>query len=97
MLSGFRTDIHDIICRQHRILVVLHHNERISQIPETFQRVDQFIIVSLVKTDARLIQNVRHSHQTGADLGSQTDTLGFSAGQGSRRLGETQIVKSHIV
>ena len=69
---------------------MLHRNQRIAEVSEAFQSCKQLVIVPLVKSDARLIQNIADSHQAGADLRRQSDTLCLSARKrgGSPRQGE---------
>ena len=57
----------------------------------------QFIIVPLVQANGRFIQNIQHTHQRRADLGSQSDPLAFAAGQGACRPGQRQITQAHIL
>ena len=45
----------------------------------------QLCVVALVQADARLIENVEHAHERGADLRGQPDALRFAAGE--RRCG----------
>ncbi len=80
MLPGPRADIHDIVRRPHGILVVLHHQHRVAQVPQMDQGVQQLVIIPLVEADAGLIQDIRHAHQTRADLGGQPYPLGLAAG-----------------
>ena len=75
---------------------MLYHYQSVPQIPQVLQSIQQFVIVSLVQADAGLVQNIAYPHQSGTDLGSQTDTLCFTAGQGSRSSGQGQIFQSHI-
>ena len=96
MFTGAWSDIHHIIRRQHRILIMLYHDQRISQILEIFQGSDQFIIVPLVQSDTRLIQNIGNSHQPRTDLRGKTDSLGLSAGQRTGSAGKAQIVQPYI-
>lgn len=49
-----------------------------------------------MEADGRLIQNVQHAHQTGADLRGQPDALGLPAGQRGSVPGQGQIVQPHI-
>ncbi len=95
--AGFRPNIHDIVRRQHGILIVLHHQQAVAQVPEPLQSLDQLIIISLVEADTGFIQNVGHTHQAGPDLGGQTDPLGLAAGQGCRGLGQAQVVQAYII
>ena len=48
MLTGSRSDIHNIICCTHRILIMLHNDQRIAKIPEILQRCEQLVVVPLM-------------------------------------------------
>ena len=61
------------------------------------QRVEQLVVVPLVKADGRLVQDIGNAHQAGADLCRQADPLRFSAGQRSRGAGKGQIVQSDVI
>ena len=56
---------------------MLYHDNGIAQIPQMLQRSQQLIIIPLMKSDTRLIQNICNTHQPGTDLRSQTDALRF--------------------
>ena len=71
VLPGSRPDIHDAVRRPHRVLVVLHHDQGIAQIPQMPQCRQQLVVVPLVQADAGLIQDISNAHQPGTDLGSQ--------------------------
>ena len=60
------------------------------------QRVDQPVVVPLMQPDARLVQDVQHAHQAGADLGRQPDPLRLAAGQGARRPVKGEVVQAHV-
>ena len=49
-----------------------------------------------MQADGRLIQNIQHTHQRRADLGSQADTLALTAGQCRGAAAEGQILQTHI-
>ena len=51
-------DIHDPVCGADGILIMLDDDERISQIPHALQCRKELVIVTLVQTDGRFIQNV---------------------------------------
>ena len=88
--------VHNVVGLEHRLLVVLHDDQRVAQIAQMAQRVQQAAIVPLVQADGRLIQNVQHAHQTGADLRCQPDALGFAAGQRAGAARQRQIVQPHV-
>ena len=75
MLSGSRPDIHDTVGRTHGIFIMLHHKNGIAEIPQMQKRLQQLVIIPLVKSDTRLVQNIGNADQAGTNLGSKTDTL----------------------
>ena len=96
MLPGTWADIHNTVRCTHGVLIVFHHDQGITQITQMTERIQQFIIISLVQTDTWFIQNIGNTHQTRTNLGSQTDTLSLSAGQSCCGTGKRQIIQSHI-
>ena len=65
----------------HGVLVVLHHQHRVAQVPQALERRDQPLVVSLVQPDRRLVEDVEHPHERRADLRGQTDALRLATGQ----------------
>ena len=49
--------------------------------PQPDQRLDQPMVVALVQADRRLVEDVQHAHQPGADLRRQPDPLRLAAGR----------------
>ena len=47
-----------------------------------------------MQADARLVENIKHSHQARTDLRGETDSLRFAAGQCAGTSVEVQIVQS---
>ena len=94
--ASSRTDIHDVIGGADRVFVVLHHDQGVAQIAQLDQRVEQAVVITLVQADARLIEHVEHAGETSADLGGQTDALGFTARECHRRAIKTEVVEPHI-
>ena len=52
---GARADVNHIVRGAHGVLVVLHHNQGVAQIPEIFQGREQLVVVPLVQADAGLV------------------------------------------
>ena len=80
VLARARPHIYNKVCRAERILIMFHNNQRIAQVTQVFERLEQPRIVSLVKPDGRFIQDIQHAYQTGTNLGGQADTLRLTAG-----------------
>ena len=95
MNTGAGADVDEVIGGPHGVLVMLHHDETVAQIPEVFQRRQQLIVVPLVQPDGRLVQNIQHPHQAATDLGGQPDPLALAAGQRSGTAAESQVAKAH--
>ena len=91
-----RTDIHDMICSVHGILIVFYHYESVAYICQMPQSLQQLFVILLMKADTWFIKYIKHSYQAGTDLCGQSDTLGFSSGKGSCASGKCQVVKSHV-
>ena len=53
--TGAGADVDEVIGGPHGVLVMLHHDETVAQIPEVFQRCQQLIVVPLVQPDGRLV------------------------------------------
>src|SRR6185312_10084392 len=53
-LTGPGADVHDPVGRADRVLVVLDHDQRVAQLAQPDQRLDQPAVVPLVQPDRRL-------------------------------------------
>ena len=84
VLAGAWSDVDDPVGGVDGVLVVLDDDQRVAEIPQPDQRLDQAPVVPLVQADARLVQDVQHADQPAADLGRQPDPLRLAAGEGGR-------------
>jgi len=91
-----RADVHDVVGDQDRLLVVLHDQDGVAEVPKADQGLDEALVVPLVQADRRLVEDVEDPDQATADLGGQTDALGLAAGQGARVAMEGQVVQAHV-
>ena len=92
---GAGADVHDIVGLPHGVLVVLHHQQGVAQVPQLLQGGQQLVVVPLVQADGGLVQNIQHPHQGGADLGGQADALALPAGQSARLPGQREVLQPH--
>ena len=97
MLTGTGADIDYAVSRTDRVLIMLDDNHGISHVPQVFQRRKQLVIVPLMKAYTRLIEDVRDTDKSGADLRRKTDPLCLSSGQCRCCPAQRQIVKADIV
>ena len=81
VLTGPGAHVDEVIGRAHRPLVVLDDEHGVTEVPEAFECRDQLLVVPLVQPDRRLVEDVEHPHERGADLRREPDALGLAAGQ----------------
>ena len=62
--SRSRTDINNVVCGVHGILIVLHHYKGVSYISQMAQSLQQFFVILLMETDAGFVKYIQHSHKT---------------------------------
>ncbi len=58
-----RPDIHNVVGGEHSLLVVLHDEDGVPEVPQMLQRGEQLAVVPLMQADARLVEDVEHPHQ----------------------------------
>ena len=51
------------------VVIVLHHQHRIAKIPQPLESFEQPPVIPLMKTDGRLVKDVKDPHELRADLG----------------------------
>src|SRR3989338_5401243 len=91
-----RPDVHQVVRGANGLLVVLHHNDGIAEIPQFVQGLDEFSVVPLMEADSGFIQNIQRPHQPRTDLGSEPDALGFPAGKRARFAVQGEIFESDV-
>ena len=87
VLAGARADVDDPVGGGDGVLVVLDDDERVAEVAQPGEGLDQPVVVALVQPDARLVEHVEHADQAGADLGGEPDALGLAAGERAGRAG----------
>ena len=89
-------DVHDIVRRAHRVLVVLDHDDRVLQVAQVLQRAEQLVVVALVQADRGLVQDVADADQAGADLCRKPDALRLAARERRRAARQRQVVQADV-
>ena len=95
--AGPGAHVYDIVGGPHGVLVVLHHDDGVAQVPQALEGVQQLVVVPLVQADGGLVQNIQHAHEGGADLGGQADALALPAGEGAGGAGQSQVLQAHAL
>ncbi len=96
VLAGARADVDHPVGGPDRVLVVLDHDQRVAEVLEPDEGLDQPVVVALVQPDRRLVEHVEHADQAGADLRGQPDALGLAAGQRPGGPVEREVVEADV-
>ena len=96
VLAGARADVDDPVALADGLLVVLDDDDRVAEVAQPGQRVDEAAVVPLVQPDRRLVEHVQRADQAGPDLAGQADALGLAAGQRAGRPGQRQVVEPDV-
>ena len=75
---------------------MLDYNYRIECITQSFQGVDQSLVVALVQTYAWFVENIHHIHQLRAKLRGKANTLALSAGEGGGSTVKRQVMQPYV-
>ena len=59
--AGPGADVDDMVCGRHGLFIVFDHDQRVAEVAQAVQRLQQPGIVPLVQADARLVQRPRGS------------------------------------
>ena len=79
VLARERPDVDDPVRGADRVLVVLDDDEGIAEVPQTLERIEELAVIALVETDRRLVEDVQHARESGADLRRETNALRLTA------------------
>ncbi len=90
------TDVDDVVGDTDRLLVVLDHDDRVAELAQPDERVDQTLVVALVQADRRLVEHVQHTDEAAPDLRREADALRLASGERARRPVEAQVVEPHV-
>ncbi len=97
MDAGAGAQVDDLIRASHQLVIVFHHEQRVSLFAQRMERLDQSIIVARVQTDAWLVEHVEHTGQVRAELRGEPDALRLAARQCFGRSVERQIAEADMI
>ena len=75
MHAGTRTHLHDVVRRSDGVLVVFNHDDGIADVAQVLQGGDHLRVVFRMQADARLVEDIEHPHQSGANLRRKANAL----------------------
>ena len=96
VLARTRPHVHEPVGAPHHLLVVLDHDHRVAEGPQPLERGDQPVVVALVQTDRRLVEDVEHPDELRADLGREPKPLRLAARERLRRPVELEVADPDV-
>ena len=72
--------VNDVVSPAHCRFVVFDHQDGVAAGFELLERRQQLLVVARMKTDRRLIEDIKHSAQVRAELRRQPNALALAAG-----------------
>ncbi|MDQ0742922.1 hypothetical protein QFZ62_000230 [Clavibacter sp. B3I6] len=75
---------------------MLDDDERVAEVAQLDERLDEPPVVPLVQADARLVEHVQHAREARADLRGQADALRLAARERRGRPREVQVVEADL-
>ena len=88
-----RPHLHQVIRGANGVFVVLDYDHGVANVAQALECGDHFDVVLGMEPNARLVEDVEHSHQARADLRGEADALRFTSGKRARSAVEVQIVE----
>ena len=77
-LTGAGAHVNNVVSCTNGIFIVLDNKYGITAISELLEGLNEAVIISLMQTNGRFVQNIENSHEAGTNLSCQANTLGFS-------------------
>ena len=94
--SGARPQIENAVGGPHHVRIVLNYQNRISQVAQVVQNLDQAVSVATMQADRRLVQHIQSSDQARAQRSRQLNALRFAARKRGGQPVQGQIFQAHI-
>ena len=97
MLARAGAEIENLVRCEHRVGIVLDHQQRVPQVAQAFQDLDQPVRVARMQSDRRLVEHVQGAHQMRSQRSGQLNPLRLAAGKSGSQPVKRQIVETHFV
>ena len=86
----------EVVGVEHGVLVVFHHDDRVADVAQLLERLDEALVVALVQADAGLVEDIEDACQLRANLRGQTDALRLAARQRRRGTVHAEVVDADV-
>src|SRR5690606_9432056 len=94
--SRAEAQVADVVRRLDGVAVMLDDEHGVAEVAQLTQCAEQALVVALMQSDGRLVEDVEHTDQAAADLCCEPDALRLAPGQGLRTAAECQILEANV-
>src|SRR5437660_5057802 len=95
-LARPRTDVNELVRRQHHFRFVFDNQNGVPDIAEILEYANESRIVARVQANRRLVENVKRADQRSSQVGRKLNSLRFSARQSRSEPVESQVLKTDV-
>ncbi len=97
VLARAGAQIENIVGGENGFGIVLDHEQRIAQVAQPLEDLDQAARVARVQADGRLVEDVERAHQARAQRRGELNPLRFAAGKRRGQPVQREVVEPHFV
>ena len=95
--AGAGAEVDQVVGGPHRVFVVFDDDDRVAQVAELGERVEQALVVARVEADRGFVEDVEHADEAAADLAGEADALRFAAGERGGGAFEREVFEADVV
>ena len=81
----------------HRVFVVFDDDDRVAEVAELGERIEQALVVARVEADRRFVEDVEHADEAATDLAGEADALRLAAGERGRGAVEREVFETDVL
>ncbi len=91
------TEVENAVRRTHDVGIVLDDEDRISEVAQILQNLDQAVGVARMQTDRWFVENIERTHESRPERSCQLNALRLTARQRRRKPVERQIFQANVI
>ena len=95
-VAGAGAEVEQVVGGGDHFAIVFDQDQRVAEVAQLFQRLQEPLVVARVKPDRRLVEDVEHAGQAAADLAGEADALRFAAGECRAGAAEREVIEADI-
>ena len=97
VLSRAGTEVENAVGAAHNFGVVLDHHNRVAEVAQVLQDLDQPGSIAAMQPDGRLVEHVERPHQPRSERSRQLNALRFASGKGRSQAVKRKIFEPDFV